>query len=141
MNDREYKAQSKRINAAVARWKRNLGLNNWEIDVQCCREGEMLTNEDRESASSFSPAADCEAHWQYQSAAIRFNTPLVATFDDDELNGAVVHELMHVMVCELRPARFTLSHLMHEERVVTMLTNAALWTREDGRKEGRKAAT
>jgi len=64
------------------------------------------------------------ADWRYLSASIAVNVKAVARLDDDELERAVVHELIHVLVNEMREPGID-----HEERVVTMLSKAFFWTR------------
>jgi hypothetical protein len=63
--------------------------------------------------------------WRYMTATIAVNVPAVARLSDDELERTVVHELCHALVNEMRE-----TGIDHEERVVTMLTKAFLWTRD-----------
>lgn len=140
MNDRDYNAQKRRVGRLFNRWAKTLGLNQWALHYQCCREGEMLTDDDRSGDSAFSPVMDCEAQWQYQQVAIRVNTPMLVSMDDEDVERSVVHELCHVLVNEMRTDEPTMEQYNHEERVVTMLTNALLWTRRAGYDEGRRDA-
>lgn len=147
MNDRDYKAQERRIRQFANFWAKALGLNQWALHFQLCREGEMQADHDNSPESAFAPLMDCETQWEYQQAHIRINAPMLATVDDAAAERCVVHELAHVLVSEMRvpdwagatdEARHSLRD--HEERVVTMLANALLWTREAGYAEGKRDA-
>lgn len=78
----------------------------------------------------------CAAKWQYLTATITVFMPDISDCSDAELEGHLVHELCHCLVNELREARE--DWLDHEERVVTGITNAILWTRNHALQEGHK---
>jgi hypothetical protein len=53
----------------------------------------------------------------------------VKRLDEYELEKAIVHEFMHILVNEMRAGGID-----HEERVVTGLANAALWLEAEFKK-------
>lgn len=145
LNDREYNAQKKRIRSLTQKWIRPLGLGQWRIDIDYCRENEIALSNGHDPESAFSALMDVQTQWEYMQASIRINMPFAAGLDDETLERAFVHELMHVMVCEMRvpdwagaPIEVMQSQRDHEERVVTTLANAMLWIRQAGHDEGAK---
>lgn len=62
-------------------------------------------------------AATCTASWEYRQAQITFNMPLLAAKKEEEIEEIIVHEMVHVLVNEMRE-----KGIKHEERVVTELT-------------------
>lgn len=146
MNDTEFNEQKARIEALIDRWKDPLGLGWWNIDFQYCREGELERTHGHDPESRFTALMDCSVEWQYLNACIRINMPMIATRDDDDIENAFVHELMHVFVAEMQvpewadaPAAIFQSLRDHEERVVSMLARVIVWTRNEGFTEGRRA--
>ena len=78
----------------------------------------------------------CVAKWQYLKATLRFDVEAVNDLDDEELDHLFVHECCHALVNEMR--EWDGEHgIDHEERVVTMLTNAFGWMWQAGRDAGR----
>ena len=56
--------------------------------------------------------AEVQSDWRYLSAAIKFNMPALAGQTDEEIEIKVVHELCHILICEMRE-----DGVDHEERV------------------------
>ena len=69
----------------------------------------------------------CYADWRYGRFTLDINVKRVAELDDATLESYFIHEMMHVLVNEMRQKEDTLAH---EERVVTGLTKAFEWLRE-----------
>jgi predicted SprT family Zn-dependent metalloprotease len=65
------------------------------------------------------------ARWEYLEAYLEVNTPAIAELSDIELEVAIVHELCHILVNEMREGG-----IKHEERVCSRLSQAFLWTKE-----------
>lgn len=135
MNDREYEETKARIVALVERWVRATGLGWWKITSAYDRTGgDFAEAIERTGNFQRGSAARCFAEWRYGIATILWNMPLIAEFDDEELEMVVVHELMHVFLNEMaspKPA-----DLAHEERVATSLQKAFMWARDAARDEG-----
>ena len=70
----------------------------------------------------------------YQYAKFNFWLPSIAHLDDATLERYVIHEFCHCLVNEMGEEH---DQANHEERVVTQLANAFVWTWEAAMKERR----
>lgn len=75
------------------------------------------------------------AQWEYLQAKVAINVPEVARMNDDKLERVLVHELCHILVAEMRGDPDVCSD--HEERTVTQLAKAFIWTRDRARERER----
>lgn len=118
------KQQKKRITPLVREWRERLGLTNWNL-THHYHDGTFHLDD---GSNSDQAVGACFSRWQYQTIKLDFNAQQTARFDDDELREIVIHELMHAMVNEMRDpyTEWTKERSAHEERVVTMLTNAII---------------
>lgn len=73
--------------------------------------------------------------WHYLLATITWDLQAVADQNDEELESAFVHECCHILVNEMRMwAEKDMDEakhdeaVHHEERVVSTLANALVWT-------------
>lgn len=107
----QFDATMARIDPLLDKWMPLLGLADWTI-----RARYVLASQDMEYPTA---QAECDARWQYMHAVIRFNVPELVQADDGEIEHVVVHELMHVLVNEMRE-----DGIAHEERVCEMLARA-----------------
>ena len=127
MNDKERATQRKRIRTLRDRWHAYLGLQPWEITY-------VYTDGDFES----NVLATTKVEGQYLRAGIDWNLRSAEQQSDAELEFAVVHELMHVMVNDLRRFRsdgkteaiLDEVERFNEERVCTALARAFINTRD-----------
>lgn len=140
MTDAEYRKQKQRISKLADKWFAPLGLSWWSIDLRYHREGIPTSKENQ--AGNWECRAQAEVKWEYLSAALNFNLPAVAESIDEELERTFVHECCHVLINEMRmwaPAEISQDKMeeamKHEERVVSAMTNAFLWTRKDGERK------
>lgn len=137
MNDAEFETEKARIVALERRWIEPLGLAAWKLNTEFVR-GDFTS--DGQPAPNTLATASTQS--KYMLATISWNMPVVADHSDRELERIFLHEMMHVLVNEMRPARQDneVNHALseedawHEERVCTMLGNAFLWTREANRR-------
>jgi hypothetical protein len=143
MNDKDYAAQKARLKKLIDKWVKPIGLGWWNVQFAYSREpldlGPHIANTGTEQC-----VAKTHAHWQYLDALIEWNMQRIEEMDDEDLERAFVHELCHVFVNEMRmwgnaemETEKADEAIRHEERVVTQLTNAFLWTRRAGTGEGR----
>lgn len=123
MTDEEYAAQKERLRTLTERWVAPLGLRWWRLDLEYDREGIRVSDE--EHAENWRCLFRVFTRWEYAEAKIVCNMPALADLDDERLEEKFVHELVHVLVNEMREE----GHC-HEERVVTTLTKAFLWVRD-----------
>jgi len=108
-------------------WQLRLGLKWWVIDL--CFHRDPATIIER-----FSNPGDGEGvtlamttvRWQYLTATIEFNLPSWKGLSEKSIEHHILHELCHILVNEMREGE-----IHHEERVVTGLTDAFLWTEEN----------
>jgi hypothetical protein len=137
MNDAEFETQKARIIALERRWFETLGLAAWKLNTEFVRGD--FSNGGQPAPDTLATA---KTHSEYMLATISWNMPVVIDHNDRELERIFLHEMMHVMVNEMRPSRpnnevnnaLSEEDSWHEERVCTMLGNAFLWTREANRK-------
>lgn len=141
MNDKEFKEQKRRLLKLVDRWITPLGLRWWKVDIVYSRES--LSTE-RHKEDGHICQATTQVDWEYINATITFDIQAISLLKDEELESIFVHECCHILVHEMRMwalpemSQGKLDEAMkHEERVVTQLAKAFLWTREAGVKEGK----
>lgn len=133
MTDADYAAQKARVLAMATRWLKPLGLLWWRVEHQWSREPLRTSAEDK--AENWVCLARTRAKWQYLHVAFEWNLPAIADLTDERLETTFVHECVHALVAEMR--EWATEHedggvILHEERVVTMLASAFLWTRQAG---------
>lgn len=131
MNDAEYEAQTKRVEALQAKWKERLGLSNWAVTHTLHREAP------NDPKSQWAAMASVDVHWEYEIAAIDWYAPEMVDESDRSLEGAFLHEMAHLLVEELRQAP-PVDRGRHLERVCTRIGWALLWTDEAIRAEEKK---
>ena len=96
-----------RIEQLIKKWKRKLWLGQWRIDVLW--EWNGIDGE---------AAATVNADWKYMIATLKFDLPYCSTLKPDVLLNVIVHELVHLIVNEMRE-----DGVDHEERVVSHITS------------------
>ena len=140
MNDAEYEQQKARVQAVFERWVKPIGLGWWQIDVFWHRD-ERYGDDVRYAGTPRACAAQCYADWEYMTASIEIYLPVIAQLDDEALEYAILHELAHVFLSEMRPNEDvrTQADAKHEERVATTLAKALIWARKTGYDEGLAA--
>lgn len=120
MKRKAFKAQTKRVQGILDKWVQPLGLKWFVLDILYYDEGDEFPAGSTVVARTF-------ADWRYRTAQIRVNVPLVAEQEDARLEHAMLHELMHILVQEMRANP---GDGDHEERVVDGLASAFRWARD-----------
>lgn len=139
MTDKEYREQKKRVQKYLDKWITPLGLRWWKIDVVWDR----ATHCDSDPpGGSEHCAAHVKCRWEYLEATVTFHLLQLIEQKDDDLEKVIVHELCHVLVNEMRapiaPNDETHAEWMkHEERVVSTLACAFIWTYEEAVKANK----
>ena len=131
MTDAEQKQLENRIQAIADEWILCLGLQWWHISFYY--HGDSGAYRDSSAGVPAESKAYTSASWPYLDAAIHYNLSGLSDYDDVHLEEVVVHELMHVMVHEMRSVancECEQFDIRHEERVCTMLERAFVWTNE-----------
>lgn len=119
MDDETFERQKARILEQIERWVKPLGLNWWRLNFTYIRE----RCEDQPGT-----AMEVLTRWQYRHAGIKVFMPAIADMEDDELEEAFVHELMHVCVNQMRDDQGDCT--LNEERVCSDLATAIIWLRD-----------
>lgn len=125
MKRKAFKRQRKRVTDLVTYWQPKLGLGWWSIDLDFYDDAGDFIKAEGDSQAAFR----VWARWQYLKATIAVNAPAVKSMSDRKLAYAVVHELCHLLVNEMREAD---PDGKHEERVVTVLSNVMIWLHDGG---------
>ncbi len=112
MKERTVEQLRKTINKYVKKWKSNLFLGMWTINF---RIRDYITDD----GGSYRTCAECTSSWKYFTADIDFNYVQLKEMEDQEIEEVVIHELIHIVVNELREGG-----IEHEERIVSHLTMA-----------------
>jgi len=118
---KDFAGSKKIIRKCLNKWITPLGLAWWKIDVYYHVDKKHI----KKVFGSSRTRAQVNSDWRYGDATVHFNLPAFTNLSDGEIEMVVLHELVHVLVCEMREGE-----MHHEERVVTGLTKAFMWTRE-----------
>lgn len=113
------------LRSSFEMWIKALGLAWWDIKIEWYTDPAEIVRVFGTPGETKMVACFCTALWEYGEARIEVN---VSAFDGktrEEVDRIVVHELMHILVNEMRE-----KGIKHEERVVTNLTKAFFWALE-----------
>ena len=126
MTDAEYEAAKARFDALAARWVPLLGLTDWHITWDYRRQ-------DANDFRTDNPDEIAKAHviWTYLSAIVTIWLPGFEDLSDARREFIFVHELMHLVLNEMREDQGQ-DTIQHEERVATVLAQAFLRTHAAG---------
>lgn len=110
------KTERKRIRTIGKRWYNVLALYEWDLTTKFV-DGALIVD-----GSLDQRAAGCASvDWEYRRAVIQFNVQQTALMTDIELENTYVHEIMHVLLHEMRE-----DGIKHEERTASTLAFAFL---------------
>lgn len=98
-------------------WAHWTGLGYWNVHLR-------FENEVKDGPGETFIEGHCQADWRYQFATITFYPKAMRHLAAAEIESAVVHELVHVFLCEMRE-----DGIDHEERTATQLEKAFLWVK------------
>ena len=98
-------------------WIHWLGLGYWTVDIVFKKRKDRCPESD-------TVCGVCECDWKYLTAIITFYTEPMKNKTAYKIERAVVHELMHVFLHEMR-----WEGIEHEERVATQLQHAFTWVK------------
>ena len=120
MKDKAVQKQMDRVRPLVDDWAHGLGLGYYTRET-------LYYSKEKEFRKGNGGVAVFRvwADWRYLTFTISVNLPAVKRLNDNELEHAIVHELVHVLVNEMRE-----TGINHEERTVTQLTKAFFWVRD-----------
>jgi hypothetical protein len=117
-----YLREKKLLTKALRKWTYRLGLRWWTVTAVWFTDPKEIK---KEFKTDNGWRVQCRAYvkWMYSEASLHVNLPSFKGFSKRYIERVIVHELMHVLVNEMREGE-----LHHEERVVTQLTKAIFWT-------------
>lgn len=102
----------------VDKWSKIMGIDRWDITVDY---NSLKFDEDARTN------AYCQSSWQYKSAYLEVFLPTLKGNSAWEIESLIIHELCHILVCEMRGLPDEDGKVNpHEERVVTEMTQAFL---------------
>ncbi len=119
----KYTTQIDLVRSLFDKWVAPLGLRWWNIETVYYDDPGEIIQRFRVDGENI-VAARTFADWRYGTAKIIINVPALDGLIPADLEALVVHELCHILVNEMRE-----NELHHEERVVTGLQKAFVWTR------------
>jgi hypothetical protein len=120
-NEQQLRAVIRRF---VIKWKTNLFLGMWEVNTVI---------RDYISRSDDNVLAECDTDWKYLRATVTFSYISLRGLDESEIEATVIHELLHIVIDELKEEQ---DYRNHAERVTSHLTNAMVYL--DGLSKGKK---
>jgi len=98
-------------------WIHWMGLGYWDIHI-------YFKNNIKNRPGNRYLAGHTDAIWMYQTAQVEFYPKALLHCTKDEIEGVVIHELVHILTNELRE-----DGTSHEERAVTQLQKAFSWVK------------
>lgn len=117
--------KKKGIMKVIDKWLTPLGLRWWEVNVVWMDKTQEILDTFDVSSDGNIVAAKVSADWKYGVARVYINLPAFKEIKRWRVERIIVHELVHILVNEMRE-----DGLEHEERVVTGLTKAFIWTKQ-----------
>jgi len=108
------------------KWLKILGLLWWEINISYYTDPSEIVKQFAQMGEDYLVAMKVDADWRYARAYISVNVPAFDGMAEWKIERAIVHELTHTLVNEMRAG-----DIDHEERVVTGLTKAFFWVEEN----------
>ena len=135
MTDKQFREIKAGIQVHFDRWAARFGLSTWNLKALYERDGDVFTPAWQEGMVRKETLANTVTNWPYMQATITFNCKALSDLSHADVEEAVIHELAHVLVAELRDVSD--DFLKHEERAVTMLARAFLTTRNDALQEAK----
>lgn len=122
----------KQIKKLCDTWVYRLGLKWWEVTINYISDAQEIIKMFRIAEDEI-VVARTFADWRYATCNIYFNLPTLKSLSVRDVEKVIIHELCHVLINEMREGGID-----HEERVVTTLTKAFLWTEADCLSTGDK---
>lgn len=91
------KETTDKIRAYFKKWEWIVIEWGWKFDVHYCNCAEDMPDD-----ASFNAAGITYSEWSYLSAKIYINVKKMSDLEDDHIEYAVVHELVHLLLAPFR---------------------------------------
>jgi hypothetical protein len=114
LTDHDYEMQKIRIKGLVEKWVGLLDIRHWSIEV-------IYSRSPIECEEGWICQPQTLTQWCYLASRMTFNLPAVSDISDRVLSSTILHELLHMLVNEMRE-----EGIKHEERVVTQLEKSII---------------
>jgi hypothetical protein len=118
MRRKAFHAHRQRARRIFDAWVEPLGLKWFALDIYYV---------DRKKLVRHGTVATVTVDWEYMQATITVNLRVVQDLSDSELERCLLHELVHILLAEVRGLHSERGHL---ERTVQMVTKALQWVRD-----------
>jgi len=95
--------EAQRVNRLVSKYARKFGLlgaNGYELTINLLDEPDVTTAEGPGPAG-VKLAGSCDAEPAYKRALLEFDRSTVKGYNNEELEGLVAHEMLHVVLAPL----------------------------------------
>lgn len=125
MTDKEFAAQKKRVMKFWDKYFTAIGMGWWAVEVNWSRERE---------ADSSNTIGITHASWEYRQGNVTFFLPTCADLNDEQLEEAVVHEMVHIIAEGIHDTRDDQAREI-TEYTVTSLARAIVWAYRAGAKQ------
>lgn len=129
MTDKQYTAQKKRVMKFWDKYFDSIGMGWWAVEVNWSREREE---------NSPDTVGLTTASWEYRTGNVTFFLPKCAEINDDQLEEAVVHEMVHIIAEGIHDLRDDQAREITEYSV-TSLARAIVWAWRAGEKAAEKS--
>lgn len=106
-------------------WAHNLGLCDWHLKW-------VYVDKLKQRKKGRIIEASTIIAWEYKNAEILISCEALKNKTKKYIEATLVHELTHAIVNEMQEKK---NAYKHEERVVTNLTNAFIWVRNETKRE------
>lgn len=133
MKDKEWKVKKKQVKDIFDKWSRRMGLGWYKIEI------EWKAGDPPDKGEGNVVVADISTQWMYRTANMRVWLECLPE-EEHEIERIIVHELSHIFVNPLRSQENEHYNYDLEEYCVESLTQAFMWTYQDGIKDGGKLA-
>jgi len=123
---RKPKTKGELVKDYFTKWLTPLGLLWWSVKVSYYDDPNEVLQIFGDPGENRAVFAHTTVDWKYSIAWIQVNLLAVNITPEEDLEEAVVHELVHILVNEMREGE-----MHHEERVVTGLQKAFIWVSQE----------
>jgi hypothetical protein len=127
------KKAKKLIKKYLGKWLKPLGLLWWDVTVIYYDDPEEIIKIFTPPESGILVCATTWADWRYGTATLCINLSVFENMVEEKVEVAILHELIHILVNEMKEGE-----QKHEERVVTQIQKAFLWTEQEFSQNGKK---
>lgn len=120
--------KSKLFSKLVRKWYDKIYLGGWHIELHYFSNKAFAKRARYKKRKAINTVALCYPDWRFLEAFIDVNRDALEYMNDEKIELAVVHELMHVFLNEMHE-----KGAAHEERIATLLARSFILCGSDER--------